>query len=186
MNCVSNTTFPHFIRFVFYAVIAETYLQYFIFSRGAVLWNNRNLPSYLGPEAWQMGHLFSILLVNSITLLSLFILLVRSLWNLGANTTTIEGWEIERHIHLLRRSRSFGGYLDGPDGAKVRIVRQEFPYDIGIFRNIAQGMGSSNVSIVFEARCVGHFLIDSAPLMVLAALCNPFARERASFRSERY
>ena len=56
--------------------------------------------------------------------------------------TTIESWEIERHSRLLRRARVFGGYLDGPDGVKVRIQRQEFPYDIGIWRNITQGMDS--------------------------------------------
>lgn len=38
----------------------------------------------------------------------------------------------------------FGGYLDGPDGVKVHIVKQEFPYDIGIWRNICAGMGMSN------------------------------------------
>lgn len=73
-------------------------------------------------------------------------MLVRSLWSLGSNTTTIEGWEIERHQALLRRARVLGGYLDGPDGVKVRIKRQEFPYDIGIWKNLKQGMGgSSNV-----------------------------------------
>lgn len=35
-----------------------------------------------------------------------------------------------------------GGYLDGPDGIRVRIVKQEFPYDIGILANLNQGMGS--------------------------------------------
>lgn len=39
-----------------------------------------------------------------------------------------------------------GGYLDGPDGIKVRIVKQEFPYDIGIYRNIKQGMGGGLLS----------------------------------------
>jgi palmitoyltransferase len=73
----------------------------------------------------------------------LFILLVRTTWSLGGNVTTIESWEIERHGRLLRRSRVFGGYLDGPNGAKVRIQKQEFPYDIGIWRNITQGMDSS-------------------------------------------
>ncbi len=58
--------------------------------------------------------------------------------------TTIESWEIERHSRLLRRSRVFGGYLDGPNGVKVRIRKQEFPYDVGIWRNISQGMDSSN------------------------------------------
>ncbi|KAL8823114.1 MAG: hypothetical protein Q9191_006160 [Dirinaria sp. TL-2023a] len=36
-----------------------------------------------------------------------------------------------------------GGYLDGPNGVKMRITKQEFPYDIGIFRNIQQGLDSS-------------------------------------------
>jgi hypothetical protein len=58
----------------------------------------------------------------------------------------IEGWEIERHETLLRRARHSGGFLDGPDGMKVRIKRQEFPYDIGIWNNLKQGMGTGNVS----------------------------------------
>ena len=91
-------------------------------------------------------HLFVLIIVNSITLTALAVLLSRTIWLLGANTTTIETWEIERHKKLLRRARVFGGYLDGPDGIKVRIQKQEFPYDIGIWQNIRQGMGgSSNV-----------------------------------------
>jgi palmitoyltransferase len=72
----------------------------------------------------------------------LCILLARTTWSLGGNVTTIESWEIERHSRLLRRARVFGGYLDGPNGDKVRIRRQEFPYDVGIWRNIVQGMDS--------------------------------------------
>jgi hypothetical protein len=44
-NCVSHTTFPHFIRFVFYAVAAMSYLEYFLFVRARHLWDNRALPS---------------------------------------------------------------------------------------------------------------------------------------------
>jgi len=102
---------------------------------------------YLGPSAFQLIHLFTLLVLNSVTLCALLIVFVRSLWSLGSNTTTIESWEIERHEALLRRARVLGGYLDGPDGVKVRIERQEFPYDIGIWKNVKQGMGgSSNVS----------------------------------------
>ena len=57
--------------------------------------------------------------------------------------TTIEGWEIERHESLVRRARARGGYLDGPDGIRVKFTKNEFPYDIGVLRNIRQGMGSS-------------------------------------------
>ena len=60
--------------------------------------------------------------------------------------TTIEGWEIERHETLVRRARTRGGYLHGPDGIRVKIRKQEFPYDIGILGNIKQGMGGSFLS----------------------------------------
>lgn len=167
-NCVSQYTFPHFIRFLFYAVVSLIYSEYFLYIRAAALWQSRGLPSvrdltlcswvttgglikccakYLGPSAFQLIHLFTLLVVNSVTLCALFLMFVRSLWSLGSNTTTIESWEIERHETLLRRARVLGGYLDGPDGVKVRIERQEFPYDIGIWKNVKQGMGgSSNVS----------------------------------------
>lgn len=160
-NCVSHRTFPHFLRFVVYSVAAMSYLEYFLYIRGAVIWNNRhwpsvglfdqirdqstNIPQYLGPSAFQLVHLFLLIVANSIVLFALIILLVRTVWCLAINNTSIEVWEIERHETLLRRARYLGGYLDGPDGAKVRIVRQEFPYDIGIWQNFRQGMGTGNV-----------------------------------------
>ena len=98
---------------------------------------------YLGPSALQLTHLFLLVIVNSFSLFAIGILWVRTLWCVGANTTTIETWEIERHHRILRRARALGGYLDGPEGIKVRIKKQEFPYDIGIFQNIRQNMGGS-------------------------------------------
>ncbi|KAF2118354.1 DHHC palmitoyltransferase-domain-containing protein [Lophiotrema nucula] len=144
-NCVSHTTFPHFLRFLFYAVASMLYLAHLLWIRCAIVWENRNLPAYLGPSMFQLGHLFLLLVTNSLTLFVLTILFVRNVWCLAVNTTTIEGWEIERHRTLVRRARVFGGYLDGPDGAKVRIKKQEFPYDIGIWANFKQGMGTSNI-----------------------------------------
>lgn len=44
-NCVSHFTFPHFIRFLFYAVVSMLYLEYFIYVRGLVIWDNRSRPS---------------------------------------------------------------------------------------------------------------------------------------------
>ncbi len=84
-------------------------------------------------------------MTNSLTLFAVSTMLVRSIWSLAVNTTTIEGWEIDRHHALLRRARTMGGFVYGPDGTKVLIRRQEFPYDVGIWRNITQGMGTANV-----------------------------------------
>ena len=147
-NCVSLTTFPHFLRFVFYAVISMSILEYHLYNRILVIWVNRNLPAYLGPPTWTMVHLLVLLLVNSITLFALSILLVRSIYSLAINTTMIESWEIERHEALVDRARKLGGYLYA-NGQKMRIERQEFPYDVGIWRNICEGMGTSMVPLWF-------------------------------------
>ncbi len=177
INCVSHTTLPHFIRFLTYAVSAISYLAYLLYIRVEVLWSNRNLPSaspsvdplfarqasshrlmgvyageqYLGPSPVQLIHLLLLCLTNGLTLFALSILLIRTVWSLTLNTTTIEGWEIERHAALVRRARVQGGYAYGPDGVKVRITRQEFPYDVGLWKNVRQGMGgSSNVSLAWR------------------------------------
>ncbi|KAL1603961.1 Palmitoyltransferase [Paraconiothyrium brasiliense] len=104
------------------------------------------MPAYLGPNPFLVAHLFATTVINSITLFALGVLFIRNIWCLVVNTTTIEGWEIERHKTLLRRARHFGGVLQSPDGSKVPIRRQEFPYDIGIWQNIKQGMGSGNIN----------------------------------------
>ncbi|KAJ5566560.1 hypothetical protein N7535_008198, partial [Penicillium sp. DV-2018c] len=142
-NCVSHFTLPHFMRFLFYATVGMFYLEGCIWQRASYVWKHSHMPSYLGPSLGQLVHLFILLVVNSLTLFALFVLLLRSLWAIGCNTTTIETWEIERHATLVRRARLLGGYLDGPGGIRVYIKKQEFPYDIGIWANIKQGMGGS-------------------------------------------
>lgn len=88
-----------------------------------------------------MSGLFILILISCITTVCIGILLIRCLWSLVVNVTSIEGWEIERHRTLLRRAKTFGGYLDGPNGTHIPIRRQEFPYDIGIWKNLTQVFG---------------------------------------------
>jgi palmitoyltransferase len=144
-NCVSHTTFPHFLRFVLYAVISMSILTSHLFVRASALFSNRNLPAYLGPPTWAMAHLFVLILVNSVTLFALSILLVRATYSLAINTTMIESWEIERHEALVERARKTGGWVYGNGGQRMRVQHQEFPYDIGIWKNLVQGMGTANV-----------------------------------------
>ena len=84
------------------------------------------------------------MLVNTLTLFVVGIMLCRWVYALATNVMTIESWEIERHAQLVRRARVLGGYLDGPDGIRVKIEHHEYPYDIGIWSNICQGMGTAN------------------------------------------
>ncbi|CAG7919387.1 unnamed protein product [Penicillium olsonii] len=158
-NCVSHFTLPHFMRFLFYASVGMLYLETLLWQRASYVWKNSHLPSvskptsppfqvaniaqYMGPTISQLIHLFVLLVVNGFTAFALSILLLRSLWTIGSNTTTIETWEIERHATLVRRARVLGGYLEGPGGIRVYIKKQEYPYDIGIWANIKQAMGGS-------------------------------------------
>ena len=115
-----------------------------MFHASTSLFTTLNLSSqYLGPSPTQLVCLFIFVILNSVTLFALLVLLIRNIWVLAANVTTIEGWEIERHATLIRRAKVLGGYLDGPDGSKIRIVKHEFPYDIGIFSNIQQALGDN-------------------------------------------
>ncbi|PVH76397.1 palmitoyltransferase pfa4 [Cadophora sp. DSE1049] len=148
-NCVSHTTFPDFYRFVFYAVVSMSILAYHLYIRLMVIWDNRSLPSYLGPPVWAMVHLFILSVVNSFTLFALGILLIRAGWSLVINTTMIESWEIERHEALVDRSLRTNGYVYASGGQRMRIQHQEFPYDIGIWNNLCQAMGTKNVLMWF-------------------------------------
>lgn len=44
-NCVSHFTFPHFIRFLFFAVVGMGYLETLLWERGSIVWKSRDLPS---------------------------------------------------------------------------------------------------------------------------------------------
>lgn len=102
-NCVSLTTFPHFIRFLFYTNLGLWYLARLLFARFAALWRVRHIPSYLGPSLTSLVHLSLLAGVNLLTAFVLGLLLASTVRNWLFNTTTIEGWEIERHEDLLRR-----------------------------------------------------------------------------------
>lgn len=127
----------------------------------------------------QLVHLFLLLFVNSVTWLGIFILLIRTLGSLFFNTTTIESWEIERHETLVRRARVLGGSLEGPGGVKIAIRKQEFPYDIGFFSNIVQGMGDSiNVSPPFVSAYLDETHTALGTELVLAIRRHPESQSR--------
>jgi palmitoyltransferase len=44
-NCVGHRNFPHFLRFLAYAVVAMLYLASFLYTRLAELWQQRDMAS---------------------------------------------------------------------------------------------------------------------------------------------
>ncbi|KAI0837669.1 zf-DHHC-domain-containing protein [Hypoxylon sp. FL0890] len=155
-NCVSLQTFPHFLRFLVFTNLSLWTLLYFLSQRFLALWDSRHLPAYLGPTLFQLALLTVLTLVAGMTSLALGILLATTLKGWLFNTTMIESWEIERHESALERryasspddgswwasgERAPGGDTDAPH---LSMEPVEFPYDIGIFANMAAAMGTRN------------------------------------------
>ena len=140
-NCVSLTTFPHFLRFLLYANLSLWTLSYFIFQRFAALWASRLWPSYLGPSLPALIHLTILALVSFVTEVALGLMLATTLKGWVFNMTTIEDWEVERHERSLER-----GWFDDERSVPEKV---EFPYDVGFFANMAQAMGTRNFLLWF-------------------------------------
>ncbi|KAI1135995.1 zf-DHHC-domain-containing protein [Hypoxylon sp. FL0543] len=159
-NCVSLQTFPHFLRFLVYTNLSLWTLLYFLSQRFLALWESRHLPAYLGPTLFQLALLTVLTFAAGVTSLALGILLATTLKGWLFNTTMIESWEIERHESALERryasssssspddgswwasgERAPGGDTDAPH---LSLEPVEFPYDLGIFANMAAAMGTRN------------------------------------------
>ncbi|OTA97088.1 hypothetical protein M434DRAFT_66326 [Hypoxylon sp. CO27-5] len=162
-NCVSLQTFPHFLRFLVYTNLSLWTLLYFLSQRFLALWDSRHLPAYLGPTLSQLALLTVLTFAAGVTSLVLGILLATTLKGWIFNTTMIENWEIERHEAALERryasssssddgswwasgERAPGGDTSAPH---LSIEPVEFPYDIGIFANMAAAMGTRNPLLWF-------------------------------------
>ncbi|KAI0882310.1 zf-DHHC-domain-containing protein [Annulohypoxylon maeteangense] len=160
-NCVSLQTFPHFLRFLVFTNLSLWTLLYFLSQRFLGLYESRHLPSYLGPTLAQLSWLTILTFASGMTSLALGILLITTLKGWVFNTTMIESWEIERHEATLERKyassggegswwaageRAPGGDYDAPHLTADPI---EFPYDIGIFANMATAMGTRNPLLWF-------------------------------------
>lgn len=148
-NCVSLTTFPHFLRFLVYANLSLWALGRLLWQRIYALWEARHLPAYLGPSLPALVALALTSLICLFTTLTLGIMLFNTMRAWLFNCTMIEGWELERHEAVVDRDGRDWWDVTRPDGEKFRFESIEFPYDIGFFPNMSQAMGTSNPFLWF-------------------------------------
>ncbi|KAH6608995.1 palmitoyltransferase pfa4 [Trichoderma cornu-damae] len=148
-NCVSMTTFPHFLRFLFYANASLWALSYFLWQRCYALWESRYMPAHLGPTLPALGSLAMTTIICAATSFALAIMLASTVHGWLLNRTMIEGWEVHRHEANVGRGGRDWWDMTGPGGEKLQFEKVEFPYDIGFFANMAQAMGTSNVLLWF-------------------------------------
>ncbi|ORY57165.1 DHHC palmitoyltransferase-domain-containing protein, partial [Pseudomassariella vexata] len=153
-NCVSLQTFPHFLRFLAYTNVSLWMLLYLLSQRFLALWSNRHLPAYLGPSFLELVWLTVFAFVGAVMSFALGIMLGTTVKGWLFNTTMIEGWEIEKHEAVVERSERGEGWWRTGDDAGTGTLQSvidpvEFPYDVGVFENMAQAMGTNNVLLWF-------------------------------------
>ncbi|SPO02156.1 related to Palmitoyltransferase PFA4 [Cephalotrichum gorgonifer] len=141
-NCVSLTTYPHFLRFLLYANLSLWNLSYLLFLRFGAIWSSRNWPAYLGPSLPALIHLTLLGIVCFVTEVALGLMLVATIKGWIFNVTTIEDSEIERHERNVER----GGWFDNDSEPQEKV---EFPYDVSFFGNMSQAMGTRNFLLWF-------------------------------------
>ncbi|KAG6006340.1 hypothetical protein E4U21_007143 [Claviceps maximensis] len=143
-NCVSMTTFPHFLRFLVFSNLSLWMLANLLWQRFSALWEARHLPAFLGPTLPALIGLALSALTCLFASLTLGIMLITTTKNWLFNCTMIESWQLERHEAVIERGGRDWWDLYDSDGKKVRVEKVEFPYDLGIFTNMSQAMGTSN------------------------------------------
>ncbi|EGS19241.1 palmitoyltransferase pfa4-like protein [Thermochaetoides thermophila DSM 1495] len=151
-NCVSMQTFPYFLRFLVYTNVSLWYLARLLWQRVAGIWASRKLPAYLGPSVHGLVGVTVLGLANMGTMVALGILLITTVKAWVWNCTMIEEWEVERHEAVLAR---LGGddeqgeedpfWGDDTAALRARLEKIEFPYDLGVWKNMSQAMGTRNV-----------------------------------------
>lgn len=130
------------MRFLIYANASLWTLSYLLWQRLAALWQDRHLPAYLGPNLHGLVSLALVSIICFFTSFALGIMLFTTAKSWIFNQTMIEGWEQDRHEAIAERGGRDWWDVTGPDG-KLRFEKVEFPYDIDIFTNMAQAMGTA-------------------------------------------
>lgn len=95
LNCVGANNLPHFMRFLFWVIVGTTYLFVQLCKRIVGYYNDLDKPIYL----IQKSELIAVVVftpIDLLVLLSISLLFIRCLINIGKGMTQIEIWEWDR------------------------------------------------------------------------------------------
>ncbi|CAK9442171.1 uncharacterized protein LODBEIA_P59140 [Lodderomyces beijingensis] len=104
MNCVGHENFPHFMRFLSWILIGCTYLLVQLCSRIMEYYNMSEMPIYLVDKV-ELSAVIVFTLADLFVLLTIGLLFIRCVWNMGKGMTQIETWEWEQLESQFRQRR---------------------------------------------------------------------------------
>ncbi|CAG8478834.1 9062_t:CDS:2 [Acaulospora morrowiae] len=128
-NCVGYYNYGHFIRFVFWVDVACIYHFILMIKRTMQIIDDMSMIRF-EKEPTTIEMIFIVLNYAAVTpvLFSVGILSMYHFYCMWSNTTTIENWEKDKVLTMVRRGK---------------IKEVVFPYDIGILENVKSILGDN-------------------------------------------
>src|SRR5271154_560188 len=129
LNCIGAHNHAHFLRFLFYTILADFTVVSFLARRIYSVYRISHLSSIHGPKATEFVFLILISFSSAVSLFLISILFGYQVWSVIENTTTIEALEKQRVETWCE---------------KHKVQEPEFPYDVDISTNLFAVFGSSS------------------------------------------
>ncbi|KAI8393351.1 zf-DHHC-domain-containing protein [Radiomyces spectabilis] len=143
-NCVGHDNYGHFLRFVFWVDVTCSYaLSLLIWRMYAMMDSNRLDWDFMQPTLFETVFLIVDIAAIVIVILCVGILSIYHLYCICRGQTTIEGRERTKVKRLIRRRK---------------IAPIQFPFDVGIYRNISAVLGSNPLLWMWPQRMGGDGL----------------------------
>lgn len=126
-NCVGHRNYPYFIRFLVFVDLTCTMHLLMLSARVADWWWMRMTGGFWrSPSTAVMVWLLLNFIFCGLTLMIVGAFSIFHFWSMCANTTTIEGSEMEKVDRMIRRGR---------------IPQVDYPFDLGVWRNVKSVFG---------------------------------------------
>ena len=129
LNCVGAHNHAHFLRFLFYTVLADLTVFLFLCRRIYSIYLIAHLSSIHSPSMKELVFLLLTTFSSFVVLILLSILMGYQIWSVIENTTTIEALEKQRVRIWVEKNRA---------------EEIEFPYNTTLASNLAIVFGSSS------------------------------------------
>ena len=150
-TCIGLANYAHFARFLLFANLGLAYViaQLAVLFRNHV-WREQRLPAYLGPAAFHVALLVGTGAAAVAAEIFVGLMGLATAWDLLQGRTTVEAKEMATYESVVERRKSSRGWWGDqdsgsgsePEGSPFEEV--EFPYELGLFGNLAEAMGSRN------------------------------------------
>jgi hypothetical protein len=129
LNCIGARNHAHFLRFLFYTILADFIVLSFLIRRIYSIYLIAHLSSIHGPSAKEFMFLIFTTFSSAVVLILISILMGYQTWSVMENTTTIEALEKQRVEQWVQMNKS---------------EEIEFPYNTNLSSNLELVFGTTN------------------------------------------